>query len=874
MRLLRLKLENWRGVDAREVEFAQDVTLIEGPNEIGKSTIVEAIQNLFTVMDSSNKADIKAIQPVGSDVGSSVVAEVEAGEYHFVYSKTYNKNKQTELRVLSPQQEQLTGREAHERAEQILEEAVDMALWNALLVEQGNEIAGVTLSQSDGLARALDEAAGGESPDQDDSDLFERVQGEYEKYFTLKSGKPKHAPLEAEVIEAQEAWEAAKAALAEIETDSDNYDRCQAEIQRLENKLPDLVEEEEKYQAEWQAVSKVKGEVTVKEGQLKDAQELLRLARDEVERRNTILKSIEDGKQAISVLRELLAPKAEALAGLKENADGAAKELAELKARLREARSVSDLNRADVQHLENVSELEEIKRKLERYQQFSSGLELARKALQGVKINTDGLNELRDASNKLEIAIARRDTASSSIEITAEEELSLTLNDEALSLAKNASDRRDIASQVNLRIPGVVGIRVTPSQSANELEVAVDERRATLARLFEKYGVTDLSDAIAVEAKRAENQRDVASWREKINDLLGGESAADLEALRDDLQLGVTEYVTARKAEPSLPGSLQQAQQKSAEAGETLVELEDSIEVQQSAADDLQDQYTSASAQNQLDQQELSGQEILLKQRQQELEQSRAVEADAALDARVKERSVSAASLLAELKNLQEQLESASPDAAEALWTNAQAARKRAEKDLTTQRTELAVLEDRLTKAQADGRYETLEEAEYKFLALEDEFRVISARAAAASRLWQVVNAHRDAARKAYVRPLKEGVEQLGKIVFGTDFAIELGDDWGLVSRTQDGRTIPFDDLSVGAKEQLGILLRLAAARIVSKQGGVPLIIDDALGFSDPTRLKMMGAAIASAGADCQIILLTCTPGRFTHVGSAEVVRF
>ena len=71
-------------------------------------------------------------------------------------------------------------------------------------------------------------------------------------------------------------------------------------------------------------------------------------------------------------------------------------------------------------------------------------------------------------------------------------------------------------------------------------------------------------------------------------------------------------------------------------------------------------------------------------------------------------------------------------------------------------------------------------------------------------------------------------------------------------------------------RTQLGV----AAARIVSSQGGVPLIIDDALGFSDPSRLKTMGAAIASAGNDCQVILLTCTPGRFTHVGSAEVVRF
>ena len=67
-------------VESRELEFADGVTLIEGPNEIGKSTIVEAIQSLFTVMDSSSKADIKAIQPVGQDVGSSVEAEIAAGK--------------------------------------------------------------------------------------------------------------------------------------------------------------------------------------------------------------------------------------------------------------------------------------------------------------------------------------------------------------------------------------------------------------------------------------------------------------------------------------------------------------------------------------------------------------------------------------------------------------------------------------------------------------------------------------------------------------------------------------------------------------------------------------------------------------------------
>ena len=38
-------------------------------------------------------------------------------------------------------------------------------------------------------------------------------------------------------------------------------------------------------------------------------------------------------------------------------------------------------------------------------------------------------------------------------------------------------------------------------------------------------------------------------------------------------------------------------------------------------------------------------------------------------------------------------------------------------------------------------------------------------------------------------------------------------------------------------------------------------MIDDALGWSDPQRLQSMGAAIASAGKQCQIVILTCYPG-------------
>ncbi len=51
------------------------------------------------------------------------------------------------------------------------------------------------------------------------------------------------------------------------------------------------------------------------------------------------------------------------------------------------------------------------------------------------------------------------------------------------------------------------------------------------------------------------------------------------------------------------------------------------------------------------------------------------------------------------------------------------------------------------------------------------------------------------------------------------------------------------------------------------------LILDDALGYTDPERLKLMGAVLAKAGRECQIIILTCVPDRYSNVGEATVVR-
>ena len=94
------------------------------------------------------------------------------------------------------------------------------------------------------------------------------------------------------------------------------------------------------------------------------------------------------------------------------------------------------------------------------------------------------------------------------------------------------------------------------------------------------------------------------------------------------------------------------------------------------------------------------------------------------------------------------------------------------------------------------------------------------------------------------------------------------------MARTVDGRRIAYEDLSAGAAEQLAMMVRVAATMLVSPEEGVPLLIDDDLGFTDRDRLEAMGTILARAGRERQVIVLTCDSNRFGQLGEAKFVRF
>jgi len=222
---------------------------------------------------------------------------------------------------------------------------------------------------------------------------------------------------------------------------------------------------------------------------------------------------------------------------------------------------------------------------------------------------------------------------------------------------------------------------------------------------------------------------------------------------------------------------------------------------------------------------------------------------------------------VAELKEL---LAAAAPDsvAAElAEATTAAAALKSRHDEIAGTLREISV---ELTLFGTEGRKGKLDAAEIALEHARSEHARVGSRARAVELLKSVMVRHRDNTRLRYVEPFRAELERLGRPVFGPSFEVGIDTDLCILNRTLDGCTVPYESLSGGAKEQLGILARLAGAALVAKEDAVPILIDDALGFSDPERLAKMAEVFDTLGERGQVIVLTCTPARYDGIKGAQ----
>ena len=119
--------------------------------------------------------------------------------------------------------------------------------------------------------------------------------------------------------------------------------------------------------------------------------------------------------------------------------------------------------------------------------------------------------------------------------------------------------------------------------------------------------------------------------------------------------------------------------------------------------------------------------------------------------------------------------------------------------------------------------------------------------------------------------PLQARIDHYIRLLF-PKAALEIGDDLlpGLLTRPamQGEESGAVSELSHGAREQMGVLTRLAYADLLQEAGRPTLLIlDDALVHSDTQRLDRMKRVLFDAAQRHQVLLFTCHPAAWRDMG-------
>lgn len=869
MRLHRLVLTNYRGVAHRDIEFPdRGVVVISGANEIGKSSMIEALDLLLTVKDRSSKKEVKAVKPTHADVGAEVQAEISTGPYRFIYRKRFHKKAETVLTELAPTRRQLTGDEAHDRVLAILDETVDTALWQAQRVLQSSATAPVDLSGCDALSRALDVAAGAadDAVDRGDHDplLIDKIEGEYLSYFTA-TGRPTGvwAAANSRLRAADDAVAQCTAALGEVERAVARHATLSVELSALAGAVDGA---ETRRVAAREAAGAVE-QLTQRRDTAKviaDAAAATHTAAvAAVTERRRLRIAIDERSTAAAELVTTAAESAQAHTRARQAADAAEEAAGQAREVATAAATTVEAARADVAALVARDEAARLAVRIGKLDTAAAELAEVDREAAG-NLMTDALMKgIEAAARVVERAAGRAELASARLELVALADFQVRCADTTTDLAPGQDWGIAVAEPTTVEVPGVLRARVIPGVDALQTHADLEAAQRNLAEALSEVGASDIDAARALDERRRELRAAGDTLRATVSALTGEESAEQLRARHAALTADQTEVTGDTDTARAALTAAVDAHGAAAQQANILRELAASAAAQCNeaavAAGVLREKLQTA-------QSELAG-------ATQRLAAARLTAADDQLSLQSEADGERAAVAAAELAQLEAELAQANPEVVAAELASATTAVQRLHTERSAAQTALTELSAQLKVYGSQGRRGALDDAETEREHAHGEFLRVGRRARAAALLRTVMLRHRESARQRYVEPFRTEIERLGRLVFGADFEVDIDTDLTIRSRTLDGTTVSYESLSGGAKEQIGIVARLACASLVAKEDTVPVVIDDALGFTDPDRLTRMASVFDSVGGDGQVIVLTCSPDRYAGIGDAQLIE-
>jgi len=866
MKILALRLFNVKRFAGRGVAIegiGNGVNVLCAANELGKSTSFEALHALFFQSHTSVSSDVRNLRPY-SGGNPLVEADVSTEDGRYRIAKQYYGGRSARVIDLD------TGR--------LLAQADEAERFIAGLVKGGTAgpagllwvrqgVTGIerrSKSEEDGereVRRTLLESVQGEveaiTGGRRMTEIMNAVTAELDRLVT-KRGPKADGPY-ATAVRERDRLEAEERRLAgEVAVLRDALERRASDGKRL----ADLDTAEHRHerrravetaQARFDTAKAQSEKLRAAEAELKLALERLGGAEKDLRMFRAALDQARDVRGKLSVVHER---RRQAMDRRREIGEAIARATADVDAAETGERQARErLTRCDaaVRAREASERLAKLQEQLSRGEALRQALEdgEAKRAL--VQISTSAVDELQAVEIELAKLQAVEDAARSTVCIDYAADAAGFVDMDGVPLPDG--EERTYDQQARLLVPGIGTITLRsnrPAPADDRLKQVRRQRRT----LLDAMGVVDLDSARQRQVQSRQIEAELGELRGRLSQLAPDGLSTLRELVAAEREVG-TEALEWDGDPAEVRSSLVEAEARLTAARLTLSET---APLRGSADDAFIAAQTAFAA---LDAEQAQIASMLGPEEEREAREAGLVQA---LDDRTRSR-VEAEARADGVRATTIDLESA-----EAALRRTRSVEEAADKDINTLREAIAGLNAEIRARSDEAVEETWRETAEALGAAASRVAAFEREVGILQRLAAALEAARSHASDVYLRPVMTELTPLLGLLFD-DVSIAF-DDKTLLPQAlrRNGQDEEVDRLSGGMREQLSVLTRLAFARLLARNGRpAPVILDDALVYSDDDRIEKMFDALHRQSKDQQIIVFSCRQRAFQKLGGTAL---
>ena len=864
------------------------LNVVVGPNEMGKSTLLDALRAVLFEKYSSRAQPIMALQNDRNQAAPVVELAIELADGLYRVTKRFIKKPYA--RLSCPDGRNLEGDTAEDTLRELLDfhepgktgaKPETLGMWNVLWVQQGQSFGALDLPDSarSSLHSALESEVGTVLGGRRGRALPKAIENQLGELVTSTTNRPRGAYKEL---------------IDRVDTLRQELGVLSARRQDLTQTLADLEDAQEILERlstgdRDQADRKELDEARQRHSQLAELEARIEAACTERELRKRTLEQAEQAAEARQRLRADVETEKAALGAAELRLTGAREQE-------KEARSKVDALRGGVRHSEaavtkadeavsrhrrvlGAAERQSRLRDLEgRYEKAQAAEKLQREAQQAaaaILVTEEAIEGIRKAAQGLETIRGRLNAAATviSFDMTEDGISGIDVNGEPLT-----ADRRSVQSvePVTITVPDRGGITVEPAIRDRD-KLLRQQRDATTAlrEALEDAGAKSVTDAEDQYTRRQKLLRDAELARQGAE--LHAPATVDYEAgaraLADYIQ-GLSQVLNREMKEldlRELPArgdaetALRTAQEQADEARSALDTARAALSGPEDTLGELQTEI--ATLQGRYDESK-----DRLERLHVEVTQAEADCSDDDLQSGID----SARTALSEQETAIERLEGQRGD--ETL-PQLEARTGRLEKALQERRDKrsnlkerIAGLRSRVEAAEGAGLDEAIEQQARELELAEEEKRRQDREVEVLSLLLSTLRGAEQEAKEQYLSPVLKRVRPYLQLLFpGADIRIDENLHIAGVVR-EAGYEEAFNHLSMGTQEQIAVLVRLAFAEMLVEQGHpATVVLDDALVFSDDRRMARIFDILNMAARNVQVIVFTCREQLFEGLGGRQL---